>query len=120
VLLDIPVQTRAQRGRVQAAQASAERFGARARFARERIDADVRDAHSAIAAARERIEATRLEVALALELERGERARFEQGDSNLLIVNLREQQSAEALSREVDALLDYFRAQADLRAARGQ
>jgi cobalt-zinc-cadmium efflux system outer membrane protein len=120
LLLDIPVQTRAQRGRVEAALASAERLCARAELAGDRIDADVRDAHSAIAAARDRIQATRREVALALELEQGERTRFEQGDSNLLLVNLREQQTAEALSREVDALFDYFRAQADLRAARGQ
>jgi outer membrane protein TolC len=120
LLLDIPVQTRAQQGRVEAAAASAERLAARARLARDRIDADVRDAHSALVAARDRIEATRREVALAIELEQGERARFEQGDSNLLVVNLREQQTAEALSREVDALFDYFRAQADIRAARGQ
>jgi len=120
LVLDIPVQTRAQRGRVAAASASAERLDARAQLARERIEADVRDAHSALVAARERIEATRREVALALELERGERTRFEQGDSTLLVVNLREQQTAEALSREVDASFDYFKAQADLRAARGQ
>lgn len=120
VLLDIPVQNRAIRGRVESAAANTERLALRARLARDRIDTDVRDAHSALAAARERIDATQREVALALELERGERARFEQGDSNLLIVNLREQQTAEALSREVEALFDYFRAQADLRAARGE
>lgn len=120
VLLDIPIQTRFMQGRVEAALASAERLDARAKLARDRIDADVRDAHSAITAARERIEVTRREVSLALQLEAGEKARFEQGDSNLLIVNLREQQTAEAQLREVEALLDYFRAQADLGAARGQ
>lgn len=119
VLVEIPFQTRLLRGRVDAARAAVERLDARTKLARDRIDADVRDAHSALAAARERIEATRREVALALELEAGENARFAQGDSNLLIVNLREQQTAEARLREVDALLDYFRAEADLRAARG-
>jgi outer membrane protein, heavy metal efflux system len=119
VLLELPIQTRAMQGRVEAALANAERLRARARLAGDRIDADVRDAHSAIGAARERIEATRREVALALELEAGERARFEQGDSNLLLVNLREQQTAEAQLREIDALLDYYRARADLAAARG-
>jgi outer membrane protein TolC len=57
---------------------------------------------------------------LALELERAERARFDAGDSQLLIVNLREQQTAEAELREVDAMLDYHRASADLKAACGQ
>lgn len=119
VLLDLPLQTRSARGRLEVASASAERLGQHARLARERIAADVRDAHSAIAAARQRVQATRREVALALELEAGERARFEQGDSHLLIVNLREQQTAEAQLREVEAVLDYFRAAADLEAARG-
>lgn len=119
VLIELPIQTRLMRGRVEVALANTERLRARERLAGDRIDADVRDAHSAIGAARARIEATRREVALALELEAGERSRFEQGDSNLLLVNLREQQTAEALLREVDALLDYHRAQADLAAARG-
>lgn len=119
VLLDIPIQTRLARGRVDAARASAERLGLQAKLARDRIDADVRDAHSAIGAALQRIEATRREVELARELEAGERARFEQGDSTLLIVNLREQQSAEAQLREVDAVLEYFRARTDLDAAVG-
>jgi hypothetical protein len=48
-------------------------------------------------------------------LEQGERARFEHDDGNLLVVNLREQQTADALTSEVDALFDYFRAQADIR-----
>jgi outer membrane protein TolC len=119
VLIELPIQTRLMRGRVEVALANAERLRARERLARDRIDADVRDAHSAIGAARARIQATRREVALVLELEAGERSRFEQGDSNLLLVNLREQQTAEALLREVDALLDHHRAQADLAATRG-
>jgi cobalt-zinc-cadmium efflux system outer membrane protein len=119
VLLDLPLQTGSARGRLEIAAASAERLGQQARLARDRIAAEVRDAHSAISAARQRIQATRREVALALELEAGERTRFEQGDSNLLLVNLREQQTAEAQLREVDAVLDYYRAAADLEAARG-
>jgi outer membrane protein TolC len=89
-------------------------------FARDRIDADVRDAHSGIRRARERIEAARREVKLAVDLENAERYRFDQGDSHLLIVNIREQQTAEAELREVEALLDYHRAAADLKAARGE
>lgn len=120
VLLDIPIQTRLMRGRADAAAAMVTRFGHLRDFARERIDADVRDAHSAIRGARERIDAARREVALAVELEKAERTRFEQGDSHLLIVNIREQQTAEAELREVDAFLDYHRAAADLKAARGE
>jgi len=119
-LLDIPIQTRLMQGRADAASAMVTRFGKLQDFARDRIEADVRDAHSAIRGARERIEAARREVKLALELENAERTRFEQGDSHLLIVNIREQQTAEAELREVDALFDYHRAAADMKAARGE
>ena len=120
LLLDIPIQTRLMQGKVDAASAMVTRFGHLQEFARDRIAADVRDAHSAIRGASERIEAARREVKLALELENAERTRFEQGDSHLLIVNIREQQTAEAELREVDAFLDYHRATADLKAARGE
>ena len=119
LLLDIPIQTRAMRGRVDAAAALARRLEEQRTFAGDRISADVRDAHSAIRVSQLRIDSARREVALARRLEDGERTRFEQGDSHLLIINLREQQTAEAELREVDALLDYQRAVVDLRAARG-
>ena len=83
-------------------------------------EADVRDAQSAILRAAERVEAARREVRLAEELEEAERTRYAQGDSQLLIVNLREQQTAEAELRAIDARLDHQRAIADLRAARGE
>ena len=120
LLLDIPIQTRLMRGRRDAASAMVTRSGLQQSFARDRIEADVRDAHSGLRGARDRIDAAKREVKLALELEQGERTRFEQGDSHLLIVNLREQQTVEAELREVDAFLDYYRAAADLKAARGE
>ncbi|MFO0665425.1 MAG: TolC family protein [Polyangiaceae bacterium] len=120
LLLDVPLQTRVMDGRAEAAEVSMRRLVEQQRFMTDRIRADVRDALSGVRRARERIDATRKEVALAEELEAAERTRFEQGDSHLLIVNLREQQTAEARLREVDALLDYFRSKADLRAAQGK
>jgi outer membrane protein, heavy metal efflux system len=119
LLLDIPLQTRTIRGRIDAASATERRLQEQRSFAEDRISADVRDAHSALRLSQLRIESTQREVALARRLEDGERTRFDQGDSHLLIVNLREQQTAEAELREVDALLDYHRAVVDLEAARG-
>lgn len=72
---------------------------------------------SALEAARQRVLVARREVALATELEAAERQRFEQGDSTLLIVNLREQATAESKVREIDAVLDFQRALANYRAA---
>ena len=114
------MQTRTARGRVDAASATARRLEQQRSFAEDRIAADVRDAHSALRISQLRIESTRREVALARQLEDGERTRFDQGDSHLLIVNLREQQTVEAELREVDARLDYHRAIADSKAARGE
>ena len=72
----------------------------------------VRDARSALAAARGRVTLTRREESLAREMADIERRRFDQGDSTLLFVNLREQVSAEASMRVTDALLDSQRSAA--------
>ena len=49
-----------------------------------------------------------------------ERTRFERGDGTLLFVNLREQAAADAALLELEALAEYHRAAADLRAATGR
>lgn len=120
LFVDVPLETRLLRGRIDAANAALARLRHQQTFARQRIEADVRDARSALAASLARLDAARREVRLARELESAERVRFNEGDSTILIVNLREQQTAEAELREVEALFDYHRARADLRAARGE
>lgn len=119
LLLDVPLQNRSNEGRARALRAQIERTSVQQRFAAERVVADVQDAYSAVERAKDRIGSLHREVQLALELEAAERERFAAGDSQLLIVNLREQQTAEARLRQIDALFDYHRALADLRAARG-
>jgi len=119
VFLEIPLRNRQARGRIDAARAGARRAQAQANLARDRVQADVRNAASAIRTAHARVAATRQEVTLALELERAERMRFELGDSTLLFVNLREQAAAEAALREVDALADYHRAVVSYQTATG-
>jgi outer membrane protein TolC len=120
VLLDVPLQTRAAQGRVDAAGAQIARVEAQRAFARERIAVEVRDALVALDAARQRVEVARRELDLARQLEQGERARFDLGESTLLVVNLREQATVDAALREVDALADYHRADAAYRAATGE
>jgi outer membrane protein TolC len=117
--LELPTLNRAARGRLRAAQASFAQLSLQARFANDRIEADLRDAVSAVTAARGRIEAARREVEIARGLEEAERFRLDAGDGTMFLVNLREQQHAEARAREVDALADYQRAAALLRIAGG-
>ena len=116
-MLEVPLLFRAGRGRIQTARAGVTRLDAQLQLARDRVAVDVRDAVSALRAAEERITFTRQEVAVSVALERGERTRFELGDSTLLFVNLREQAAAEARAREIDALADFHKAAAALRAA---
>lgn len=117
LLLDVPLLTRVQDGRVQAAEASLSRLGLQAKFARDRLIADVRDASSAVAMAEERITSVRREIIASRQLVDMERQRFELGEGTLLLVNIREQGLAEAQQREIDALADYFKAIASQRAA---
>ena len=59
-------------------------------------------------------------VRLAEELAIRERRNFEAGASDLLKVTLREQYAVESAYKEVEALLLYFRSQADYTAAMAQ
>lgn len=120
LLFDVPLQSRLLGGRVKASQAGVSRLEALERLQADRIRADLQDALSALSAARERVVSARRELEAAREVERGERTRYEVGDSSLLFVNLREQQTVETAQREVDALLEYQRALLQWNVARGE
>jgi len=117
VMVEIPILNRVANGRSAVASAGMARVELQREFALDRVRAEVRDAVSALDAARRRIALVRREVEVAGLLEAGERQRFEEGDSTLFVVNLREQATAEARLREVDAVLDWHRASAAFRAA---
>ncbi len=120
VVLDVPIPNRAAQGRIRVAEASVSRVQEQLRFARDRVVADVRDALSILAAARARATAARSETTLALEVERGERRRYEEGDATILLLNLREVATAEARLRVLEAFADYQRGLVALRAAEGR
>lgn len=115
--VELPTFNRAARGRARQAEAVLARAEAQLRLQRDRVAAEVGDALSALEAAHRRVEVARQELRFARELEQAERTRFQLGESTLLFVNLREQTSAEAAVREVDALQEYHKAAASLRAA---
>jgi outer membrane protein TolC len=117
VVLDVPILYRAPIGRINGARAALSKLDAQLQLARDRVSVDVRDALSALAAANDRITYTRQEVDVSMVLEKGERTRFELGDSTLLFVNIREQATAEARMREIDSLNDFQKALAALRVA---
>ncbi len=120
LVLEIPILTRVQDGRFKEAEAKMTSIAAEARFARDSVVADVRDAASATRAAQGKLEALRREIEASSALVTAETQRFSLGETTLLIVNLREQALADARKREVDALVEYRQALAARTAALGQ
>jgi outer membrane protein TolC len=108
--IEIPLATRTQRGRIDFYEARERKLEFTETFLRERIRADVQDALNALEIAKERVTVVGREVQVSDDLARGEQKRFELGDSNLIFVNLREQNAADAQVREIEALQDYQKA----------
>ena len=117
--LDLPLYAREARGKLRSIRAKMRQLQAELRFAREQIVVDVQDAHSALHQSYARYEQAREAAALARQMEDAELENFAAGNSDLLRVNLREQQSAAAEAAILDATADYFVAVADYRAALG-
>jgi outer membrane protein, heavy metal efflux system len=117
---EVPIERRQARGRMESARAKALQITNQEKFFREQILADVQDALSAIRNAKGQIEIVQQEVKFAEELEEGERIRFRAGESTILIVNLREQATADTAVRRVDALAEYHKSEALLKASIGE
>ena len=113
----LPLQRREARGRLEEARAGLERIATEMLFARQKIAAEVRDAFSAWLAAHEQVAQTRLHVDLARELQEAEQTRFQQGATDLLALQIREQAAFEAQVSAAGTLADCFRAIAAYRAA---
>jgi cobalt-zinc-cadmium efflux system outer membrane protein len=104
VQLSMPLIFREERGRASAARAKVAANQAELQFIEDQLRARVRDAASAVRAAQKRVELTGDVVETAAELAEGERRRFDVGSSNLIFVNLREQQAAMAKVQLIDAI----------------
>jgi outer membrane protein TolC len=113
----LPLERRDARGRQDVAKAEISRLELDSTFAKNRIAAEVQDSHSALVAAHQALLKTRLNVDLARRLEAAENEKIRQGAADLLALQIREQATFDAQVLEVDALNEYFRAQANYRAA---
>ncbi len=117
VTLRSPFQRRKAKGMVALQEAKLTQLDQKLRFARNRIEVEVRDAASALEAALQRLELSRAELEVAQRLAQAERERFELGDSTLFIVNLRELSAAGARLKVLTALAESHKALAVYRAA---
>ena len=119
VVFDVPLQRRDARGRILAGQAELARIAFEEQFAREQITIELQDAANALQRAYDLLRQSR-DVRLQTEyIEQGERRRFDVGQSDILRVTLREQDTIAARLLEIQAAAEFYRALADYEAARG-
>ena len=119
VVVQVPIERNLPNGLIGQAESRKRQLVFEEGFQRDKISIEVRDAWSAMKAAKETWLAQSAALILTRELETAERDRFDLGDSSMLFVNLREQQTAEAAVKEINARLYYHAAVADFNAARG-
>ena len=119
VILEVPLQRRNAAGQIQSNNAELARIEAELQYAEDRVVADVRRAMVGLTTAYEEYVRATEGVALAQRMQDAEIKNFELGNSNILFVNLREQATADARLLVIDALEQYFYAQAEYRAALG-
>lgn len=117
LVLNVPLATRAQKGRINSAVAKNKKLDAQEEFLRTRIEADIKNTYSILNMTRQRSGLAKKELILAKQLEKAELDRFMIGEGTLILVNIREQTTAEAAFREIDALTDHNRAIINYKAA---
>lgn len=115
--LDVPVQRRKARGKRLATQSKIAQVGAKRQMTQEKIATDVQSVYAALVAAYERVRLTRDAVENAEDLAQRARRSYAEGATDLLTVALREQFAISDAEKAVDALLLYYLAQVDYRAA---
>jgi outer membrane protein TolC len=119
VSLEIPIEFNVAAGAKQSALAKQQQIELKRQLTKDKISAEIKDAHVALQTTLEQALLAASEAALALQLEKGERLRWQQGDSNLIFVNIREQQTAEAAIRRIDSSAAFFKALAGYSVAAG-
>ncbi len=116
----VPLQYRNIRGQRDQISADIRKVEFERQLLERQWRADLTALQKNLEVATERRELALQEFDLAKQLENGERTRFRQGDTNVLIVNLREQATAEASLRIIETTADLLRAYASLEVRLGK
>lgn len=117
IYADVPLQRRKARGKMASIEAKVSQINAKRQMIEDKVTTEVQSAHAGLTAAWARVAKARESLRLARKMAQIELQKFNAGSSDLLSVNLREQQAAEAAETTIDALLEYFQSQAIYRAA---
>ena len=119
LFFEFPIPSRAATARISQAEAQWVKQEATASLTLIRIKNQISDSGIALGLAMERLQLASSELELAKKLVDLESKRFLEGDSNLLLLNIREQNLAEAEIRKFEAFSEMKRSEIDLRAAQG-
>ena len=117
---ELPVQRRGARGKIQAARGKLAQLEAKRRFTVDKITAQVQDALSALQAAAGRIDRATTNVRLARETLALGKAQFDEGEIDLISLNIFEKAVADAQFQLIASRADFFIALAEYRAALGR
>lgn len=117
---ELPIGLHQARGEYEAASAKLRALEAKLRGLRDSVAADVQNARVRLKTSYEQWQLARQYALLGEQLAGAERERFAQGASDLIVVNLRELQAAEAQRLAVEALADYRIARAHYQISLGQ
>ena len=113
----VPLQRRKARGKVTAAEGKLAQIANKRKFVEDKIATEVQNVVVTIDAAYRSIDKAHESVRLNEQMQKYEIVKLEKGDSDLLLVNLREAATFDARVVEIEAIQRYFESQADFRAA---
>ncbi len=119
LMVSVPLERRKALGKVRQTRGKLAQLRAKTDFARNKITAEVQSARAALEAAAIRVKQNAEALALTERMQQAERRLYEEGQSTLFNLNLREKQLAEAAAELVASKLEYFAALSDYSASLG-
>lgn len=117
--LSVPLERRKALGKARQLRGKLAQTRAKLQFAEEKIIAEVQLARAALTAAAQRVGQTAESLELAQRMQTAEQRLYNEGQSTLINLNIREIQAAEAAAELIFARQQYFEARAEYRAALG-
>ena len=113
----VPLQRRKALGKMAAVEGKLVQIATKRKFSEDKIATEVQNAVITIDAAYRSIAKAHESINLNEQMQQFEVVKLDKGDSDLLLLNLREAATFDARVVEIEALLHYFESQADYRAA---
>ena len=117
LLFSVPLQRNKAKGKITAVEGKIAQLNAKRQYASDKISVEVQAAVIALDMAYQAISQAREAIRLNEEMQKFETIKLDKGDSDFLRLNLRETATFDARVVEVEALLRYFEAQSEYRAA---